>query len=56
VLITENINDLKKRKVIDWFDPEQIWKDHMNRKANLGIALVLLTALEISLKCDEQSP
>ena len=52
-LITENINDLKKRNVIDWFDPEQIMKDHMHHKANLGIALVLLTALEISLKSDE---
>ena len=55
-LITENINDLKKRKVIDWFDPGQIWKDHMDHKGNLGIALVLLTALEISLKSDERSP
>ena len=55
-LIAENINDLKKRKVIDWFDPEKIWKDHMYHKANLGIALVLLTALEISLKSDERSP
>jgi len=54
-VVYENISDLKVRKLIDWFDPEEIWKDHINKKADLGIALVLLTALEISLKSEELS-
>ena len=54
-VVFESISDLKARKLIDWFDPEDIWKDHINKNADLGIALVLLTALEISLKSEELS-
>jgi hypothetical protein len=53
--VKENINDLKQRKLIDWIDIDGIWKDHQDNRANYGVSLLLLTALEISLKVDDEN-
>jgi len=54
LMVSENIHDLQGRKIINWLDIESIWKDHQNKSANYGVSLMLLTALEISLKVDDE--
>jgi len=49
-LVYSNIQDLKKRGVVDWIDIDNIWTLHQKRRANYGDALTSLTALEINLK------
>jgi len=49
-LVHQNIQDLKKRDVVDWLDIDSIWRQHQERKANLGDTLTLLTSLEINIK------
>ena len=53
LLVLENLQDLKQRNKVNWLDLDSIWKDHQLKRANHGMALLLLTALEISLKSDE---
>ena len=53
-LIYENIQDLKKRRIVDWIDIDGIWKRHQDRKANHADALTLLASLEIILKVREK--
>jgi len=52
-MVKENIYDLKARQIIDWLDPERMWLDHIDDKADYGFTLLLLTALEISFKSEE---
>ncbi len=49
-LIYENIQELKKRNILDWLNLDQIWREHQNCQADHGHELMLLAALEISLK------
>ena len=51
--VKENIHDLKQRKIIDWLDIDAIWNDHQDKRTNYGVSLLLLTALEISLKVED---
>lgn len=48
----ENLNDLHKRDIIP-FNIPSIIKTHRQKKQNFGKELMLLTALEISIKSDE---
>jgi hypothetical protein len=48
--VGENIRDLKKRDIISWIDPEDIWRRHQRRRGNHADALILLASLEICLK------
>lgn len=52
-IIKENIFDLYNRKIIDWVDVREIYKDHINNKGDFGKALLLLCSLEIHLKAKE---
>jgi hypothetical protein len=49
-VIYENMQDLKKRGVIDWINVDTIWKRHHEHRGNHADALTLLASLEISLK------
>ncbi len=53
-LVYENIQDLKKRSIIDWIDIDGIWKRHQSKQVNHADALTLLTSLEIHLKVSEK--
>jgi hypothetical protein len=50
--VYENLRKLKQRKVIDWLDLDGIWNDHQTRKMDNGYALMLLSALEVSVETD----
>jgi len=54
-LVFENLQDLKQRDKVDWLNLDSIWKEHHLKRANHGLALMLLTALEINLKVDEEN-
>jgi Asparagine synthase len=53
-VVFENIQDLKKRGIVDWIDIDGIWKRHQEREANHSDELTLLTSLEIYLKIKKQ--
>jgi hypothetical protein len=55
IIVQESIRDLKKRGIIDWLDLDFIWQAHQMKRSNYGNILMLLTALEISLKSDDIS-
>lgn len=50
VLVRNNIRDLKERSLVNWLDLDQIVQDHLSEKSDYGLPLILLSALEISLK------
>jgi hypothetical protein len=45
-----SIRDLKKRGVVDWIDPEDVWQKHQRGQGNHADALILLASLEVLLK------
>jgi len=49
-VVYENIQDLKRRGIVDWIDIDSIWARHQARRANHADALTLLASLEINLK------
>ena len=49
-IIYENIMDLNNRKIVDWINIEDIWKEHINYKIDHSKALMILASLEIHLK------
>ena len=53
-LVYENIQDLKRRGVVDWLDIDGIWSRHQRKQANHANALTLLASLEINLKVKEK--
>jgi hypothetical protein len=53
-LVYENLQDLKRRHVVDWIDLDGIWREHLSWRVEHGDALRLLTALEINLKVCER--
>lgn len=52
-VVYESIQDLKKRRIVDWIDIDAIWDRHQKRRANHADALTLLASLEINLKAQE---
>lgn len=52
--IYSSIMDLKRRKVIDWIDIEDIWKKYINKKVDYSDALIILASLEIHLKVGKE--
>ena len=50
-----NIRDLIDRKIIDWISPEKIWKDHQNKVKDYTRSILLLVALEIHLKVEDET-
>ncbi|MDA1086049.1 MAG: asparagine synthase C-terminal domain-containing protein [Verrucomicrobia bacterium] len=46
----ENLNDLKKRNIVNWLDLDEIWNTHQNNHADLSNQLIFLASLEIILK------
>jgi len=55
-VVFENIQDLKKRRILDWIDIDAIWQRHQSSIANHADALTILGSLEISLKSQEKWP
>lgn len=53
-MVRENIQDLKRRQLIDWLELDRLWRDHQDKKCDIGMELMLLTALEISLKVEDE--
>lgn len=53
-VVYESIQDLKKRRIVDWIDIDAIWNRHQNCQANHADALTLLASLEINLKAQEE--
>jgi len=49
-LVYYNLQDLKKRGLVDWLDLDKMWKRHQRKTKNHADALILLAALEINLK------
>ncbi len=54
-LVHDNMRDLKNRNILDWLDIDLILRQHQKKKYNHGSALMLLTALEISLKVSDSN-
>ena len=54
-LVYENIQDLKKRRIVDWIDIDGIWKRHQDQEENHADTLTLLASLEINLKLSEKN-
>lgn len=46
----ENLDDLKKRNIVNWINIEEIWRLHQSKKKDLSKALALLLSLEINIK------
>lgn len=49
-VVYENIQDLKRRGIVDWIDIDGIWQRHQRKEANHADALTILASLEIFLK------
>ena len=49
-VIYENIMDLNNRKIVDWIDIVDIWKNHQSKNGNYSDVLMTLASLEIHLK------
>ena len=54
-VVEDSLRRLRDLAVLDWLDPVALWVRHQRRRANLGVALVLLSALELNLAA-EASP
>lgn len=52
-VVHENIQDLKKRRIVDWIDTDAIWDRHQRRQGDHADALTLLASLEINLKAQK---
>ena len=55
LLIYDCIVDLDHRSMVKWLDLDKLWQNHQKRRANHGMALALLAALEINLKTQHAS-
>lgn len=55
-VVYESIQDLKKRRIVDWIDIDAIWDRHQKRRGNHADALILLASLEINLKAPKMRP
>ena len=49
-VVRSNLEDLKRRQIVDWIDFDALWKRHDWRTANHGLALIILASLELNLK------
>jgi hypothetical protein len=52
-VVRENLQDLKKRGIVDWIDVTAIWLGHQDKRGDFADALTLLASLEIYLKAQE---
>jgi len=48
-VVEESLVNLAHSGALAWLDPLELWRQHRARRANLGDALVLLSALELNL-------
>lgn len=48
--VHENLQDLKKRHIVDWINIDDIWQRHQHKQSNCARALLLLASLEIQIK------
>ncbi len=53
--VGENLQDLRRRGLIDWLDVESLWQRHECGQGNHADALMLLASLEIHLKAQEET-
>ena len=51
-VVRENVQDLDRRGLVGWLDGEALFKDHLNGACNNAMGLLLLSALEISIKAE----
>jgi hypothetical protein len=49
-VVEENLQDLKRRGLVDWIDIEDLWRRHQQGQGNHADALMVLASLEIHLK------
>lgn len=49
-VVGENLQDLKRRGIVDWMDIEDLWRQHQHGQGNHADALMVLASLEIHLK------
>ncbi|MDI6448179.1 hypothetical protein [Anaerobaca lacustris] len=52
-VVHDSIQDLKKRRIVEWIDIDAIWDRHQKRRGNHADALTLLASIEINLKAEE---
>lgn len=48
--VHENLQDLKKRHIVDWINIDEIWQRHQDKRSDSADALLLLASLEIQIK------
>ena len=48
-IVFESIQSLKKRRIIDWIDIDDIWHRHQHKQGNYADALILLSSLEMNI-------
>lgn len=49
-VVHENLQDLKRRHIVDWIDIDDIWQRHQSEASDAADALLLLASLEIQIK------
>ncbi len=52
-VVYEAIQDLKRRRIVDWIDVDDLWCRHQKGLGNHADALTLLASLEIKMKAEE---
>ena len=53
-LVRDALASLKRRDVIDWLDLEDLWRSHLDCRADVADALMLLTALDLHLEAADR--
>jgi len=54
-MVRENIRGLKRRQLIDCLELDRLWRDQQDKRCDIGMELMLHTALEISLKAEDEN-
>jgi hypothetical protein len=54
-VISENISDLERRKILDGIDLNEIWRQHQSGAKDNNRVIRVLVSLEIALKLQEQN-
>ena len=53
-VMSENIADLTRRKLLTWLDTSRLWSEHLTGVTDHTDALRILVSLEIALKIAEK--
>ena len=53
-LVGANVRALARRGIVDGIDSEQLWNDHLGKRADNGYALLALCSLEIHLQAGKE--